>query len=533
VSWLQTRRQVAAALVWAVPVLVILVVYFSPSHVVSADTLLAGLLALAVVALAARRPDRALLVLIVLLPFQGFLLAKLWAWGAPVSLVRHLSAWKETVAIGVVIAGLRGFLASKRRADALDRLGLAFVAFTALYLLVQHAIIPGAPGASNVRLLGFREDAGFVILLLGARHAPFPEKFLDRAAKTALLVGAVVGGIALYEALDSVAWNQFVVHTIKYTQYQLQVLNVKPQNFNDIRIYGTIGGTSIIRSGSVFLNAVNCGFYLVLSFAIGVERIARGRSRPWALISLLLVTAGLLLTQTRSAILAALVATIVVFQPIMGRRAHRRTQLRLVLTAVALCAIPVAIGTGLAQRLLDATPAQDTSAAQHVVGFWDGVDAIQKHPFGQGLGTSAGTGQRFQTQVAGSKGVVIPENNYLQYGAELGVIPMLVFIALTIAVVLALRRAARQWPSVMTGAMWAAGAGLAVGAWFLQTWIEFAVAWTFWGLAGATLGVAATSSRGGGRHTDEAADRFHGARQRRAGRGSRQGSDSPLASSRR
>jgi len=36
----------------------------------------------------------------------------------------------------------------------------------------------------------------------------------------------------------------------------------------------------------------------------------------------------------------------------------------------------------------------------------------------------------------------------------------------------------------------AAGVGLAVAAWFLQTWSDFAVAWTYWGIAGAMLGLA-------------------------------------------
>jgi hypothetical protein len=34
-----------------------------------------------------------------------------------------------------------------------------------------------------------------------------------------------------------------------------------------------------------------------------------------------------------------------------------------------------------------------------------------------------------------------------------------------------------------------AAIGLAVGAIFLHTWNDFAVAWTLWGLAGASVGV--------------------------------------------
>ena len=58
--------------------LAILVIYFSPRHVVSAGSALGGLLALLVVLIAAQRPDLSLLSLIALLPFQGLLLSKLW-----------------------------------------------------------------------------------------------------------------------------------------------------------------------------------------------------------------------------------------------------------------------------------------------------------------------------------------------------------------------------------------------------------------------------------------------------------------------
>src|SRR5947209_6423697 len=81
-------------------------------------------------------------------------------------------ALTETLALGVILAGARNVVATGRRLDAIDRLALTFVAFVALYAAVQTIIVPGAPSVSNIRLLGFRETGGFVLLLLGARHAP-------------------------------------------------------------------------------------------------------------------------------------------------------------------------------------------------------------------------------------------------------------------------------------------------------------------------------------------------------------------------
>ncbi len=153
-----------------------------------------------------------------------------------------------------------------------------------------------------------------------------------------------------------------------------------------------------------------------------------------------------------------------------------------------LVGIPTAFATGVATRVAQANTSSDQSTAGHLRGFTQGVDTVFRHPLGLGLGTGAGTGQRFGTDYS------IPENNYLEVGDELGVLPMLVFAALTLALILRLRRTARERPEALVSAAWAASAGLAVAAWFLQTWSDFAVAWTFWGVAGAMLGLTYRSA---------------------------------------
>jgi len=491
-SLARARSPLAGALLWLAAAGVIYLLYFGPVQTVSVTTAITGLLGLGVILLAARYPDRSLIALVVFLPFQGFVLARLWAWGVPTSIVRHLAAWKEALALGVILAGLRNYVTTGRRADVLDRLALAFVAIVALYLVAQPEIVPSAPGTMSVRLLAFRQDAGFVLVLLGARHAPLPAGFLDRIARAALATATVVAGVCVFETLASSTWNHFVVNTIRYTQYQVGVLHSTPPNFYDIRVYGTIGGTQIVRAGSVFLSALTCGFYLVLGFALGLERQARGQAPPWVMPALVAIGAGILLTQTRSAILAALIVALIAFQRAAGRRRHWRTQLGILLAGLLVLAVPAALSTGLAKRVSSAGHSSDHSSAGHVSAFWHGVHTVEAQPLGLGLGSSAGVGQRFQSQDGGA---VIPENDYLQVGIELGVAPMLLFAALSVALVLSLRAAARRHPHGVISAAWAAAAGLVVAAWFLQTWIDFSVAWTVWGVAGAALGAAGAPVR--------------------------------------
>lgn len=471
------------AVVWAIPVIVIYAIYFAPRHVISAGTVLTGVVALGLLALAAKRPDRALLGLIIFLPFQGFVLARLYGWGLPASVTSHLGAWKETLALGVIVAGARNFLATGRRADGLDRVALGFILLVALYALLQPDIVPGAPSARNIRLLGFRELAGFPLLLLGARHAPLGPRFPERAARAVFATGAVVAAIGIYEAIFSSAWNTFVVRTVGYTRYQQSVLHAAVSNPYDIRIYGNVGSIKFVRIGSVFLNALNLAFYLVLPFAIGFERILRRSATTLSMLATVAIGAAILLTQTRSAMVAALVIAFLALQPTAGRRRHWRTQAALVLAALAIVAVPGTFATGAARRIGAANTSADQSSAGHLSALTAGSRTVANHPLGLGLGTSAGIGQRFGSGI-------VAENNYLTIGIQLGVVGMLIFIALTLTLILKLRRATRASPELLVTAAWAAGIGLAVAALDLQPWLDFGVTWSYWASAGAALGAA-------------------------------------------
>jgi O-Antigen ligase len=482
------RHWLEAAVVWALPVIVLGAVYVSPRHVLSAQTAVTALVGLGIVVLAAKRPDRSILILIVLFPFQTFLLSLLYRAGLPGSLVYHLGSWKELLAIGVVIAGVRNLIATRTRLDALDQLALAFVSLVALYAVLQPEIVPGAPSTSSLRLLGFRETAGLVLVLFGARHAPLGPGFARRAGSALIAVGAIVSALGVYEALNPSGWNQFVVHTIRYPQYELGVLHTRLANSANITIYGSVGGGKIVRIGSVFVDELILSFWLVLPFAAAFERVVRRTATPPVIVAAILIGAALLLTQTRSAILAALLVAFLALQPAAGRPRHWRTQVALVLAAVALLAVPLAFTSHLASRVAATNTAADNSSAGHVTGLSNGLSTVAAHPLGRGLSTGAGTGQRYHVA-----NTTIPENQYLEIGDELGVLPMLVFIALTIVLLVKLRGAAREDDDPLTTAAWAAGLGLAVSALFLQTWVDFGVAWTYWGIAGAMLGLAERS----------------------------------------
>lgn len=479
------RRAAVEGWPWLVPVALAAFVY--GTHGAYVSRALAALAAAVVVLLAARRPDRSLLVLVALLPFQGLLLAQLYRWGVPGAVVRPLGSWKEALGLGVVLAGIGGYRAGRQRLDALDGLGFAYVAIVGAYALAPHFFAPGAPMDTSARSLAFRASAGFVILLLAARHAPLGDDFGDRLARVVMVVGCVVAAVCVYEYFFSASWNRWVVEKVQYTRYEVSILHNSPYSLSDVRRYSVIGGHHVLRTGSVFFDPTTCGFFLVLPFALAVERRLRSAARG-AIPAIVLIAAGLVLTETRAALLGALIVTLLALRPAAGRTLDRRLQFTFVLLAGFAVVLPAATAIGLGQRVAATSTQRDPSSVDHVRSFWTGLDAVKANPIGHGLGTSAGVGQRFDQGQA-----TIGENSYLQVGIETGVAAMAVFIGITVSAIGRLRRLSRSRSHLATSAAFSAGIGLAIGGLFLQTWVDFSVAWTFWALAGAAIGIAERS----------------------------------------
>ena len=126
------------------------------------------------------------------------------------------------------------------------------------------------------------------------------------------------------------------------------------------------------------------------------------------------------------------------------------------------------------------------SATAHTHEFAHGLTALTRHPLGTGLGTAAGTGQRFQIAQA-----VTSDNSVLQVGNELGVAMMVLFILLYIEVLRALGAAASEAPDgALPRGMQAVMIGLAVVGMLHHVFVYLPVAWIAWGGAGLALGIA-------------------------------------------
>jgi len=448
----------------------------------STATAAAAILGVALVLLAARRPDRALLALVIVLPFQLFVLSWLHARGMPLGLLRGIGYWKEAAVAGIALTAVRDFRRARRRLDAIDATALAFLSFAAAYALAPRLFSDIAPLDSTVRYVGFRQMGGFVLLALAARHLTLPQEFLRRLVTTVIGVAGVTAAIAGYEMLFSDRWNDMVVDTLQVPAY-LAATDAPLPDPTDVRIYSVIGGREILRVGSVIMS-LSYGFLLLPALGLLMARLGRPAraARSGALIAL--IGTALLMTQTRSAILGGgVIVAVIVFgasdHQILSRAARER--IALLVVAGILLALPMAASGGLLDRFQGAATGEDEAQEQHRDSIGHGLGEVLSHPLGNGLGTTAGTGQRFDSAV------VVADNSYLQIGNEIGAAPMVLFAVL---VTLMARELHRRSTAEAVGIR-AALIGTLVGAFFLQAWMDLAVSWTAFAVIGTALAARA------------------------------------------
>lgn len=465
-----------APLAWMVVPLVAWLVHGQPDRIQLAAK---GLVTAGVVVAACRRPDLGLLSLVVGLPLQLVGLAFLYSRGAPAWLVRPLGLWKEAVVAGCVLAAIRAWRRSGHSPDAIDWAAGGYLFVVGLYYAVPGvfaAASGGSVGPPTDRLtlnVALRTEAVFVVLLVTVRHLDLGPAFRDRFARTVFAIGVVVAGAALFELVASDRWNDLMVTTLQVPRYKREILGVDSLTPLDVRVYGDIGGAQVVRLGSVFLDQLQLGLWLVAPGIVGLHRMLRGAG-PAIAAGTGVIGLALVGTQTRAALLAALIAGFVVLRPHAGVNRVARIRVGALLVVGVLVVSPVALGSGLVQRTIGGSEGDGGSTQVHIQRSKAALGTFLDHPFGRGLGTGANTATRFAVESG-----LLSENYYLQVANETGVASIALFGLLV--VVAASRLGQRRQDGDLLAAAWhGAFLGLCVAALLLHVWESLAVAWTVW-----------------------------------------------------
>ncbi|MGH9032364.1 MAG: O-antigen ligase family protein [Acidimicrobiia bacterium] len=461
------------------PLVVFVVVGASP--VVGLTRVVAAALGLAMIAVLSRHPGPTLVGLVWFLPLQIPLFSFLYHHGVPGPAVRPFGALKEVFALAILVAAVRAIRAEHRRLDALDKLVLGFVAALVLYLVAPMIVSTADlyPRSLSTRLLGFRVNAGFVLVFFAARHAPIDARWRRRFVSSIVAVAALFAAFGLYQYARPESFTDFVFNTLGIPYYHLDVLDSPVESVMQLVRWTT---ARPVRVGSLFVGPFSFADFMLIPAGLLLARLARRGARGREIALLVAFGAAIFASQTRANLVGLGVMALLAMTP--RRRDSFTNQLR-VIAMVALAV--VAFIPNLASTRVGGVGAAESSTNAHVDEIRGGIELLQDYPLGLGLGTAPAVAVREE-----GAPVIISDNSLLQVGNELGAVMMVFFIVIVVVLLRRLAKTARGDPpnDLAAGAMLAI-LGLVVSGQFHHVFQNFAISWLVWGVAG--LGLAASA----------------------------------------
>ncbi len=350
---------------------------------------------------------------------------------------------------------------------------LAYSALTILLALLK-------PTDGDAEILGVTYNLRFLLFFLYAVLLSQLYKNSDlkkKALKLVMGVGAavLVFGLAQYLLLSSTA----LMH-IGYSREN----GVLPAFFIDDK-------PDLERIMSTLRDPNSFGSFCIILLLLGFAYVVTGRRKESKMVVVGIIALSglcLLLTFSRSALLGALLA-LGVFAA-MHFEKERSTKIRKKVLVIASSVMVI--------TLLVLVPLRNTYFVKNVIfhadenttmedsnelrlRFWhESLEESLEEPQGHGPGTAGLASIKNETQ-----GTVLNENYYLQILHEVGFIGLGLFLAVLIAVGMAMYRQAQV--DVWALGLLASFIGLGLANCFVHIWSNEAVAYTWWGLTGLVL----------------------------------------------
>jgi hypothetical protein len=360
--------------------------------------LLLGAVALAVAIWIALRPQRGLLLLVALVPFDGVRL--------PLGIEGSLASWKEALALFTAGVALLSGQHVRRRAKP-DW-------FWWLAGLVVLAVVWAGVHQSKAAIWGLKLDFVYLTLTYAAWRCPFDRRDRDRFI-------SILMGIGVLTALYGIA-QEVIGHAR---------LNELGYAYNSVLRFN--GG--YLRAISTFALPFSFGFFLmmviVVCLPVALADLSRRRNL-WFVIASPVLAVGLVTSIVRAAMLGLLVGLLYI-----GIRRFRSVlAVLLPLGLVVLFFLPGSSATSALSS--DSTKARSTN-------WTENLDVVLAHPVGIGVGETGAAkarsyGQTIEEQAAvlgvdlsqpdtdvyadslTGPGVYQPDNYYIKTLVELGVI---------------------------------------------------------------------------------------------------------------
>jgi hypothetical protein len=356
-----------------------------------------------------RRPQRGVLVLVALVPFDGLLLIS--------RLPSAARSWKEVL----VLATLAATFVAPAEARAQDsRLRLPSWAPAVVGLLILGLISAVAVGGQQA-LTGFRIDYFYLLLAIAVWRCPLSGNEKDRLVTVLMVTGVVTSLVGIAQQ----AVGEARLNSLGY-QYNTVIV--------------TAGGH--LRSFSTFASTFEFAFFLMVVLLVGLPSalsdLHRLRNKAFVA-SLPFFAAGLLFTFTRGAWLGLAVGVLY-----LGLRRHRLLLIVVPLAALAFAYLPGSITS---------SSVSSSSLGQRSAGWVQNFHQVVDHPFGVGIGATGAAAQKVavleaqgstvDTSVPGTS-TYQPDNYYYKTVYELGVLGLWMWLLLLAAAFASATLAARS-----------------------------------------------------------------------------------------
>jgi hypothetical protein len=465
-----------------------------------------GVLLVAAGAAVWRRPIVALYIAIVGLALHNLVMALLYHAGLRGTAFDVVQAWKEVILAAAVARVTTDAVRARRlpfEPRTVDWLALAFAIVVCLYALIPQDALDGGAGAKAI-LYGLRHALVPVVAYFLGRSLLVDRTELRRLGWTLLAAAGALaaGGLIDLYAVDVEWWRGS--GAVGYYRHELGFDYHGPGGLPDNWAFNTEDGL-FRRLTSSFISPLATAFVFVVALLMAGVAWQSRRRRGLVVLLVVAVTAGLLLTLSRSSLLALAGALVVLA---IALRAWWPVGAAVLAVAAgfafAFAFTSVAPKTHFFPEDLPYQEAQarkrgalpggsslalnpgEPSLRSHWNSLRDGVETVLDHPQGFGLGNAGSTAVRFGVPLRAG------ESNYTEFGVETGLAGAFLLIAWSVAVLVGLVRAA--WGSadgiVRAAAAGTAAAFAAVLALGIQTdaygvpWLAYVV----WWLAGALVG---------------------------------------------
>lgn len=382
-----------------------------------------------------------------------------------------IKSWKEILMVAATILAV-GLMTQKRRWGILNS---PLILLIGVYALLHLILIPAFPTSSQATLAGLAIDLRYLLFfgLVYVAISLYP-------GIRKLFIGTFVGGALIvlsFALLQATVLPNDILKHIGYNQTTIMPYLTVDENPEFVRINSTMRGPNPLGAYATIV--------LTLLIAFGLRGHHRQFNRPMIWVALLGIggIAALWASYSRSALIAAMVAIVVLLFATSGRRISKWAWIGTGIVVVTLGgALFAARDTYVVSNVIlhenDTTGALVSSNTGHIDSLSSGVERLVYQPLGAGVG-STGSASLF-----GDKPFIL-ENQYLFIAHEVGWVGIVLFIMIFLRVLKILWQRRSDWLAI---GLFASGIGLAIIGLFLPVWVDDTVSIIWWGLAAIVVG---------------------------------------------